>query len=99
MNETKPTKQVRVCQHQSCRKLGATQVLEAFELYPVEGVEVIAVHCLGQCGNGPMVLVLPEEVWYCRVSPQEVPAVVERHLIGGNPVKGMLYRKFHPSKR
>lgn len=96
MDETALTKQVRVCQHQSCRHLGAAQVLEAFELHRVDRVEVVAVHCLGQCGNGPMVLVLPEEVWYYRVSPQEVPAVVERHLRGGNPVKGMLYPKFHP---
>ena len=43
-----------------------------------------------------MVLVQPEEVWYSRVQPDEVPAVVERHLIGGEPVKAMLYRKFHP---
>lgn len=98
MSETQATQQVRVCQYQSCRKLGAEGVLEAFELHHVDGVEVVAVHCLGQCGNGPMVLVLPEEVWYCRVSPQEVPAVVERHLLGGKPVKGMLYQKFHPCK-
>jgi (2Fe-2S) ferredoxin len=44
-----------------------------------------------------MVLVQPEEVWYSGVRPDEVPAIVERHLQGGEPVKAMLYRKFHPN--
>jgi (2Fe-2S) ferredoxin len=51
--------------------------------------------CLGQCGNGPMVLVLPETVWYGAVQPKEVPAVIDRHLRQGQPVRSMLYRKFH----
>jgi (2Fe-2S) ferredoxin len=44
-----------------------------------------------------MVIVLPEQVWYCRVQPNEVPAVVKRHLYGGEPIRAMLYRKFHPA--
>lgn len=89
-------KQVLVCQNCSCRKQGAAKVLEAFQASPVPGVTAIGCRCLGQCGNGPMVLVMPEEVWYCRLRPDEVPTVVERHLRGGKPVKGMLYSKFHP---
>jgi (2Fe-2S) ferredoxin len=40
-----------------------------------------------------MVLVLPEEIWYCRVQIDEVSVVIERHLKGGKPVKGMLYHQ------
>jgi len=36
--------------------------------------------CLGHCGSGPMVLVLPEEVWYYRFRVEDVPVVLERHL-------------------
>ena len=42
-----------------------------------------------------MVLVMPEEVWYNHVHPDEVPTVIERHLRGGKPVAAMLYGKFH----
>jgi (2Fe-2S) ferredoxin len=42
-----------------------------------------------------MVLVLPETIWYGAVQPKEVPAVVDRHLRQGQPVRSMLYRKFH----
>ena len=86
---------VQVCQHRTCRKQGAAQVLAAFTALPVPDVTVKASGCLGQCGNGPMVLVLPDMVWYCGLRPNEVPLVVEQHLLGGQSVKRMLYHRFH----
>lgn len=86
---------IRICQHRSCRKFGAASVLATFEQLAPETVEIETVQCLGQCGNGPMVLVLPEQIWYCRVLPEEVPAIVTRHLINGCPIAAMLYSKFH----
>jgi (2Fe-2S) ferredoxin len=89
------SRRVLVCQNRTCRKQGAAKVLEAFEKLLGSEIEVVASSCLGQCGNGPMVLVIPEEVWYCGICPEEVAAVIDRHLRGGTPVKAMLYRKFH----
>lgn len=86
------SREVLVCQNRACRKLGAAKVIAAFQALPVSDVTVTPSGCLGQCGNGPMVLVMPEQVWYNRVHPDEVPAVVERHLIGGIPVVAMLAR-------
>lgn len=91
-----PALQVRICQHTSCRRAGGDRVLAAFQQADVPGWDIVASSCLGQCGNGPMVLVLPEEIWYCRVHPDEVAAVVERHLRQGKAIAAMLYRKFHP---
>ncbi|MFM7366990.1 MAG: (2Fe-2S) ferredoxin domain-containing protein, partial [Sphaerospermopsis kisseleviana] len=82
-DQVESTKCVQVCQHRSCIKQGAKEVLAAFQASSVPDVTVTASGCLGQCGNGPMVLVLPEMVWYCRVLPLEVHLVVEKHLIGG----------------
>lgn len=89
------SKQVLVCQGRSCRKQGAAKVLAAFQSLPVTEVTVIASSCLGQCGSGPMVLVVPEETWYSGVQADEVATVVERHLRGGRPVHSMLYLKYH----
>jgi (2Fe-2S) ferredoxin len=86
---------VLVCKHRTCRKQGSAQVLAAFEAHPLPAVTLIAAPCLGQCGNGPMVRVLPEDIWYWQVSPEEVPAIVEQHLIQGHPVEAMLYPVFH----
>ncbi|NEP90411.1 MULTISPECIES: ferredoxin [Okeania] len=88
-----------VCQNRTCRKQGSAKVLAAFESSEVPNIQVEKSGCLGQCGNGPMVLVLPEEVWYSHVHIDEVSAVVERHLLGGVSVKKMLYSKFHCLRR
>ena len=88
-------KTVRVCQNRTCKKQGAVKVLAAFKENPVSEVTVISSSCLGQCGNGPMVLVLPEMVWYSNVRPSEVKKVIEQHLLGGCIVEQMLYPQFH----
>lgn len=84
-------REVLICQNRTCRKQGAAKILAAFEANLIPNVTVKNSSCLGKCGNGPMVLILPDQVWYCRVQPDEVPVVVERHLRGGVPVKGMLF--------
>ncbi|NJP09038.1 MAG: (2Fe-2S) ferredoxin domain-containing protein [Leptolyngbyaceae cyanobacterium RU_5_1] len=85
------TKYVFVCQNRTCLKQGAIAVLAGFEAKATSAFVVIGSGCLGQCGNGPMVRILPDDVWYWRVRPEEVLAVVERHLLGGKPVEAMRY--------
>jgi len=46
-----------------------------------------AAGCLDACADGPTVVVYPEGVWYGRVRLEDVPEIVERHLIGGRPVE------------
>jgi (2Fe-2S) ferredoxin len=93
--EIRRPRQVFICQGSTCRHLGSHQVLTAFRAEPVPGVEIIGGGCLGQCGNGPMVLVLPERVWYWRVRAEEVTLLIKQHLLGSQPVTSFLYPKFH----
>ena len=92
------TQCVQICQHRTCRKQGAAKILSAFNSQSVPNVTVKACGCLGQCGNGPMVLMLPDMVWYCGVLPEEVPILVEKHLLGGERVHNMLYHRFHAQR-
>ena len=43
-----------------------------------------------------MVVVLPENVWYWQVRPQEIAAIAEQHLRQGKPVEAMIYPLKHP---
>jgi (2Fe-2S) ferredoxin len=86
---------VHICQNRSCKKQGAEKILAAFQALPVPGVEIIPSSCFGQCGNGPMVFIQPDFVWYCGVQEKEVRLVVEQHLISGEKVTQMLYHRFH----
>ncbi len=47
--------------------------------------------CLGQCGHGPMVVVYPEDVWYCNVQPEDAARIVAEHFVGGIPVESLRY--------
>lgn len=87
---------VLVCQGHTCKSYGSAAVLKAFQTYSIPNVKVIGSGCLAQCGNGPMVLILPEEIWYDRVSLDGVKILVEQHLLKGQPVGAMLYRVKHP---
>jgi (2Fe-2S) ferredoxin len=48
--------------------------------------------CLDACAQGPAVVVYPEGVWYGHVRPEDVPEIVERHLVGGEPVERLRLR-------
>ena len=47
--------------------------------------------CFSQCGNGPMVVVYPEGVWYAAVTPADAAEILESHLLGGRPVERLRY--------
>jgi len=53
--------------------------------------------CLDACAYGPTVVVYPEGVWYGRVRPEDVPEIVERHLLGGEPVERLRLRTLEDS--
>ena len=43
--------------------------------------------CLDMCERGPTVVVYPEQVWYGGVRLEDVDEIIERHIIGGEPVE------------
>ncbi|MCF4144511.1 NADH-quinone oxidoreductase subunit NuoF, partial [Dethiosulfovibrio acidaminovorans] len=47
--------------------------------------------CHGMCEMGPIVVVYPEGTFYCRVSKDDVPELVEEHLLKGRTVDRLLY--------
>jgi len=50
-------------------------------------VVVCGTGCLGPCATGPIVLVDKDDVFYERVTLQDVEEIVEKHIIGGKVVE------------
>ena len=55
--------------------------------------------CLDACAQGPAVVVYPEGVWYGHVRPEDVPEIVERHLVGGQPVERLRLHDLEAGKK
>lgn len=43
--------------------------------------------CLDQCEHGPTVVIYPGAIWYGFVKPEDVPEIVNEHLLHGRPVE------------
>jgi (2Fe-2S) ferredoxin len=94
---------VFVCNGKSCMPVGSAEVKAAFERelegrdlrYGKESKgrnpngSIVLTDCgsVGFCSIGVAVLVYPEGVWYGQVRAEDVPEIIEEHLLNGRIVK------------
>ncbi len=58
----------------------------------MDEVQITPCGSLGLCERGPNVVVYPEGVWYSGVRPEDLPEIVESHLIRGRRVERLVNR-------
>ena len=67
-----------------CGAKGGTELIEMFraevERRGLSPSAVLRNTCTRRHHEGPVVFVYPDDVWYARVTPEDVPGIVERHL-------------------
>lgn len=56
-------------------------------------VNVVCTGCFGLCSLGPVVVVYPEGSFYSKVTLEDIPEIVEEHLLKGRIVKRLLYQE------
>jgi (2Fe-2S) ferredoxin len=42
--------------------------------------------CLDRCGEGPLMVVYPEAIWYTFVDNEDIDEIIDSHLINGKVV-------------
>ncbi len=56
-----------------------------------DDVRINKAGCFSQCGHGPMMVVYPDDVWYCGVEEADLRDIFESHIVGGKPVERLRY--------
>ncbi len=57
----------------------------------LDRVEFVETGCQGLCEVGPIVQLRPPEAFYCRVKAEDVPEIIEQHILGHTVVERLLY--------
>jgi NADH-quinone oxidoreductase subunit F/NAD(P)H dehydrogenase (quinone)/NADP-reducing hydrogenase subunit HndC len=86
-----------ICGGTGCHATGAIRVKDALvdainENGLGEKVQVIETGCNGFCAMGPILVVHPGDVFYQKLTVEDMPELVSSHLINGKPVERLLYK-------
>lgn len=84
-----------VCGGSTCKSADSELVLQQLKTeLQANGldqeVQVINTGCFGFCGNGPIIKVLPDNIFYAGVKPSDVKDIVTGHIMKGKAVERIL---------
>ncbi len=87
---------VLVCGGTGCTSSNSGAIIEALEKELAdkglaEEIKVIKTGCFGLCALGPIMIVYPEGSFYSEVKVEDIPEIVEEHLLKGRIVTRLLY--------
>jgi len=88
--------ELMLCGGTGCHSSGTQPVMDKLrsELQRqglAEEVVVVETGCNGFCAVGPVMLVQPEGIFYQKLTPKDIPFLVEEHFLKGRPVKKLFY--------
>ena len=89
---------VLICGGTGCTSSGSMALKEALEKELAEKglaeeVKLVTTGCFGLCALGPVMIVYPDGTFYSMVKPEDIPEIVEEHLLKGRPVTRLEYHE------
>lgn len=89
---------VLVCGGTGCTSSNSLKIVERLKEQIKENgleneVNVITTGCFGLCALGPIMVVYPEGSFYSMVKEEDIPEIVEEHLLKGRIVTRLLYQE------
>ena len=87
---------VLICGGTGCTSSGSQAVRQAMEgELAAKGLEnevkLVTTGCFGLCAMGPIMIIYPEGTFYSMVKPEDVPEIVEEHLLKGRVVSRLVH--------
>jgi NADH:ubiquinone oxidoreductase subunit F (NADH-binding)/(2Fe-2S) ferredoxin/ferredoxin len=91
-----------VCAGTGCVACGSVKIKDALKAELKarrleDEIQIVLTGCNGFCANGPIMAVYPEGIFYQKLKPEDIPFLVEEHLLKGRPVEKFMYQE--PDKK
>src|ERR1700690_4111204 len=91
-----------LCAGTGCVASGAMKVASALrEEIKKNGLEeeikLVLTGCNGYCAEGPIMAVYPDEIFYQKLTVEDVPKLVEEHFLKGRPYEKLMFKE--PEKK
>ncbi len=88
--------ELMLCAGTGCVSSGAFEIREALERELEkrglqDEIRVIQTGCNGFCEKGPLLLVTPDQIFYCSLKREHIPLLVEEHFLKGRPVRRFMF--------
>ena len=89
---------ISLCAGTGCQSSKSLVIRDKFlevlkEKKALDKVSIVTTGCHGLCALGPIIQVFPEGIFYTGVKVEDVERIVDEHIIGGNPVKELVYKE------
>ncbi len=89
---------ILVCGGTGCHSNNSGKIREAFEEQIKQrnlqdDVLVVGTGCFGLCAVGPIIIIYPEGAFYSQITVDDVPEIIEEHIVKGRLVERLLYHE------
>jgi NADP-reducing hydrogenase subunit HndC len=90
-------KQLLVCSGAGCNSRQSEGILDNLKL-EIEAlalennINVIKTGCFGLCELGPVVKIMPDDIIYTKVTPDDAAEIIAEHIVKGKRIERLLYK-------
>lgn len=103
-NQKKYRCSILICAGAGCISCACTSVRDSLveELAKaglIDEVQIKMTGCMGNCDVGPVMLIKPGGIFYCKLKPEDMAVIVKQHIIGHKPVEDFCYQDRISGKR
>ncbi len=86
---------ILLCGGLPCTSVGCREVKEALQDELNKNrlqLEIKEVGCIGNCSEGPSIIIYPEGIIYRKLKPEQAREIIREHIVNGNIVGRLLHR-------
>lgn len=89
---------IMVCGGTGCVSSGSLEMVDSLKTKLTEKgyqdeITVIKTGCFGFCGQGPIIKIHPDNVFYVQVGMDDIDEIIDEHIIKGRTVSRLLYKE------